>query len=135
MSTATRLVTVGWTQPDRATGYSNYDGYRPGASQHTETFAVEVPRDFDDERLCWLLLEATNSPTVRPADATPAGDALGAIVATGYTGAQAHWSLSRGDTVTIHHTEAGPHGPSTTYAFTGYAVVALDGPERRKGSS
>lgn len=109
----TVTATIGWTKSDMANGYSSFDGYRPGAQQHTETVTFKVPVDFGAERICWLLLEATNSPSVRFNDASPAGEALGAIQRTGYTGREAHWSLSTGDTVTVD---------GVMYAFTGYAV-------------
>lgn len=114
------LVTIGWTNSDPVTGYSSFSGYRPGADQHTETVAFAVPYDYSDEDVCWALLEATNAPHVR--DGSPAAAALAAITATGYRGAGSHYSLSVGDTVTIHSSEAGPDGAGVQYAFTGLAV-------------
>lgn len=122
------LVTIGWTLSDRGpggTGYSSYDGWEPGAQQATRTISFDVPANWDDERICWAVVEATNAPSVR--DGEPPAAIVDAIIASGYNGAEAHWSFSRGDTVTVHHTEAGPDGPSVRYASTGYAFERVEG--------
>lgn len=101
MTTQTLTVTVGWTKSDMSTGYSSYDGYRPGAEQHTETITVAVESPADSKAVAEAVFEATNSPCVRPNDGSLAGQVLEALVATGYHGQGAHWSLSVGDTVTV----------------------------------
>lgn len=102
-------VTIGWTKPNRATGYSNFDGYQPGAEQHVEKIEVE----FTDEEMAaygkepfphfvaeWVF-EATND---RPSEGRVAYRFRKAIDATGYRGQGAHFSLSTGDTVTVGET-------------------------------
>ena len=113
----TVTATVGWTKSSEDREYVSYfDGYRLGAAQHEETVTFEVPDDYDDERVGWLLMEATNSPYVDLSTQGPAGDAFRAIAATGYTGRQAHFSLSQGDTVTVNGVKR---------AFTGYALEVV----------
>ena len=120
-------VTIGWTMSDRANGYSSYDGYQPGARQHTETIEVEwtnTPEVADDEMLAAIgatrgeaealriqrivealaeaCFAATNHPFPRSLEGLP-GQVYRAIEATGYRGEQAgHYSLSVGDTVTVN---------------------------------
>ncbi len=114
-TTETKSVTatIGWTISDMPR-YSSFDGYQKGEKQHTETVTFEVPGDYDDERACWVLLDATNSPFVGVG--TPEDNAQMAIRATGYRGAQAHYSLSKGDTVTINGVQR---------AFTGMNVEVV----------
>lgn len=113
--TKTVTATIGWTK-SALPEYSSFDGYRVGAAQHVETVTFEVPDDHEDEDVCWVLLAATNSPFVTLGSA--ADNAQQAILATGYHGEQAHYSLSKGDTVTID---------GILYAFTGYAVEVVEG--------
>lgn len=99
-------VTIGWTKPDRAKGYSNFDGYRIGAQQHTETITLDVgDTEQPVARLAEVIVEAvftaTNSPYEEPG---MAGQIRAAIAATGYRGQGAHYSISVGDTVTIGET-------------------------------
>lgn len=96
-------VTIGWTISDRATGYSSFDGYRPGARQHTETLSIDLgetdqPVDRLVEMIAEAAFEATNSPAPQMVVAQKIATAL---AATGYRGAEAHYSLSTGDTVTV----------------------------------
>lgn len=106
-------ITIGWTRSEVVDGkliYSSFgDGYRPGASQHTET--ITIRRDGPPasptlelvEHIAEAVFAATNDPGMRP-------DAYGnlaqrirhAIDATGYRGQGAHYSLSVGDTVTVN---------------------------------
>jgi hypothetical protein len=100
-------VTIGWTKSDRSIGYSSFDGYRPGAKQHTETIRVEFSeqemKDYGNEPfenyVAEWVFEATNNPSAH-------GNRIAyrfqqAIEATGYRGEGAHYSLSVGDTVTV----------------------------------
>lgn len=97
-------ITIGWTKSDRATGYSSFDGYKPGAKQHTETFDLDFEPDgnpWDDAvAIAEAAFHATNAPFVTAASL--AGRMAEAISATGYHGEGAHYSLSVGDTVTIN---------------------------------
>lgn len=101
-------VTIGWTQSDRENGYSSFDGYKPGAKQHTETVTVEIPETASAEEVDWATLrlaeaafEATNSPfPLTPG--SPAAQIQSALQARGFNGSQSgHYSLSVGDTVTF----------------------------------
>lgn len=100
MSTKIVTVTIGYTISDMP-HYSSFDGYRPGANQHTEMVSFPVPEHYNIEDVAWTLMTATNSPFVVPGAGSHTGEALAAIQATGYTGREAHWSLSKGDTVTM----------------------------------
>ncbi len=98
-------VTVGWTRSDMANGYSSFDGYRPGASQHTETFQVDMtgtnlhPTSWP-EAIADACFYATNAPRLGyPQGLT--GLVCRAIDELGYDGRGAHYSLSVGDTVTV----------------------------------
>lgn len=117
-------VTIGWTMSDRANGYSSFDGYRPGARQHTETINVEwtnAPEVADDDMLAAIgatradaealriqrvveaLAEACFEATNAPFATGLAAQIAEKIAATGYRGEQAgHYSLSVGDTVTVN---------------------------------
>lgn len=105
-------ATIGWTKSDMPR-YSSFDGWQAGEAQHEETVTFEVPDDLGAEDVCWVLLTATNAPFVTG----PASNALEAIQDTGYRGQGAHFSLSKGDTVTIE---------GVRHAFTGYAVEVVD---------
>jgi hypothetical protein len=102
-------VTIGWTRSDRANGYSSHDGYRPGASQHTETIVVTLDQSVADfvrdvpgtvERIAEAAFAATNHPYPEGLTGLD-GQVYTAIRATGYNGRGAHYSLSVGDTVSI----------------------------------
>ena len=97
-------VTIGWTKPNRAIGYSNFDGYRPGASQHIETIQLDMPHATPTlelvEQIADAVFEATNSSQPTHGCSLPAAIAW-AIGMTGYWGEGAHYSLSVGDTVTV----------------------------------
>ena len=101
-------VTIGWTRSDLANGYSSFDGYRPGASQHTETITLdtdgkgtgifaEVPTLEAVEQIAEACFVATNAPFTSGLAAEIAEQ----IAQTGYHGQGAHYSLSVGDTVTV----------------------------------
>ena len=97
-------VTIGWTMSDRANGYSSFDGYRPGARQHTETISIDWDLDLNiahaPEHIAEACFEVTNAPYV--IETGIAGQITEALAATGYHGEQAgHYSLSVGDTVTV----------------------------------
>lgn len=97
-------VTVGWTRSDMENGYSSFDGYRVGASQHTETFEVEVAVGQPLHALEYLIAEAAFAATNFPPGTTEdslAEQILAKITASGYRGQGAHYSLSVGDTVTV----------------------------------
>lgn len=120
------LVTVGWTRPDREAGYSAFlDGWRPGADQHTETLTFLVPADYSDLDVVEALFVATNDPDTPAAGTVPAG-VRAALDATGYNGAGAHYSLSVGDTVSIHTSEAGPDGPTIRYTYDPIGVREVE---------
>lgn len=114
--TKTATVTVGWTK-SKMPEYSSFsDGYRPGAEQHTVTFDLVVSDSWDAERVCWAVVEATNSPMVSAQTPGEVGNIYRAIKATGYDGRGAHWSFSPGDTVTVD---------GAMYASNGYAFEAV----------
>lgn len=92
-----KTITIGWTKSDRASGYSSFDGYRPGAQQHTETIEVELPEGWDAERIAEAVYESMNAPS----SPTASDQIREAIAATGYRGEGAHYTLSVGDTVTV----------------------------------
>lgn len=119
-------VTIGWTISDMANGYSSFDGYRPGAKQHTETITVEwsnAPEVADDATLTALgasradaealritrtveaiaehVFEALNHPFATQVEGLT-GQVARLIGETGYRGQGAHYSLSTGDTVTVN---------------------------------
>lgn len=98
-------VTIGWTRSDPATGYSSFsDGYQPGASQHRLTLRVDVPTDADITAAVEAIAEAAFAATNHPYPDTLTGHAkqiYEGVQASGYTGREAHYSLSVGDTVTI----------------------------------
>lgn len=98
-------VTIGWTQSDRESGYSSFDGYRPGAKQHTETVEVEIPETVSAQEADWATLhiaeaafEATNSPFPKTGLAQQINEAL---ENKSFYGQGGHYSLSVGDTVTV----------------------------------
>lgn len=100
-------ITIGWTRSDMDNGYSSFDGYRPGAQQHTEVVTVDVPIASDRENdLEWAVLAmaeaafaATNHPD--PAVGRPEGQIYTQLRERGFNGSQSgHYSLSVGDTVT-----------------------------------
>jgi len=103
-------VTIGWTMSDLAAGYSSFEGYRPGAKQHTETITVEWTNPpmygdtLDLNRAAEVLAEAcfyaTNTPRLTYPEGLT-GQVCRAIHDTGYDGRGAHYSLSIGDTVTV----------------------------------
>lgn len=93
-------ITIGWTRSDMENGYSSFMGYKPGASQHTETITVEAdiaPTQEGAEQIAEACFTATNAPFATGLAAQIAE----AIAATGYRGREAHYSLSVGDTVTV----------------------------------
>lgn len=98
-------VTIGWTRSDPATGYSSFsDGYQPGASQHRLTLRVDVPADADITAAVEAIAEAAFAATNHPDPDTLTGYAqqiYEGVHASGYTGREAHYSLSVGDTVTV----------------------------------
>lgn len=99
-------VTIGWTKSDMANGYSSFNGYKPGAQQHTETVHVVVTEEDAAlrpeqvvEKIADAAFAATNSPGLLSA---LAAQIRKGIKATGYRGEGAHYSLSVGDTVTVN---------------------------------
>lgn len=98
-------VTIGWTRSDPATGYSSFsDGYQPGADQHRLTLRVDVPTDADIGAAVEAIAEAAFAATNHPDPDALTGYAkqiYEGVQASGYTGREAHYSLSVGDTVTI----------------------------------
>lgn len=97
-------VTIGWTRSDMDNGYSSFsDGYRPGASQHTETLTIDLGETNQPvDRLVEMIAEAAFEATNSPAPQMKVAKALrAALDATGYRGQGAHYSLSVGDTVTV----------------------------------
>lgn len=98
-------VTIGWTMSDRANGYSSFDGYQPGARQHTETITVDASSlDLTNpEAVVHQIAEAAFVATNAPFATGIAAQVAEAIAATGYHGREAgHYSLSVGDTVTVN---------------------------------
>lgn len=102
-----RTITVGWTKHGVAADRRNYapffDSYRPGQPQHELVLTVQLPVAWDAQRVAGACFLATNAPGVGPD--SPEGRILAAIQATGYRGAEAHFSLSVGDTVTVGDTK------------------------------
>lgn len=98
-------VTIGWTKSDHSIGYSSFsDGYQPGAEQHTLTVHVEVPDDANITAAVDAIAEAAFAATNHPNPEILTGFAkqiYDGVRASGYTGRQAHYSLSVGDTVTV----------------------------------
>ena len=95
-------ITIGWTKSDRANGYSSFDGYRVGAEQHTETITLDIDTTQPIDRLAAVIVEAVFVATNSPFEVTGMTARIrDAIEATGYRGADAHYSISTGDTVTI----------------------------------
>lgn len=97
-------VTIGWTKSDRENGYSSFDGYRPGAEQHTEYLAIQITTstriDSAADAICNAAFTALNDPF--PSMLTGVARQIWEKVhATGYRGEGAHYSLSVGDTVTV----------------------------------
>lgn len=98
-------VAIGWTRSDMERGYSSFDGYRPGASQHTETILVDmtgtnIPVEKWPELIAEACWHATNAPRlVYPQGLV--GQVCRLIDETGYHGEGAHYTLSVGDTVTL----------------------------------
>lgn len=105
----TYRLTIGWTihahRKDGSlidTSYMPFsDPWRPGQPQHEVTILVEVPGGLAEDTLVEAVFRATNDPDQPRADDDLASAILTAIQATGYTGREAHWSLSVGDTVTV----------------------------------
>jgi hypothetical protein len=112
----TTTITIGWTIHAPAPGSQGHryadesytpfrDAWTPGQPQHVETITLELPDVLDHPvaitatDLAEAVFEATNAPEVR--EGSLAGLVQAAIQATGYTGREAHWSLSVGDTVTV----------------------------------
>lgn len=103
-------VIVGWTKSDverdekgRAVRviYSPFcDGYKPGASQHTESMTLTVADHWDIERVAEAVFVATNAPHAH-VKGSPEEQVYDALVAVDYRGQGAHYSLSTGDTVTV----------------------------------
>ena len=96
-------LTIGWTRSDMANGYSSFDGYRPGASQHVIELEISVDdrmRLRGDLAICEAAFTALNAPGLQPRDGL-AYQIEQAVRATGYRGEGAHYSLSVGDTVTV----------------------------------
>lgn len=96
-------VTIGWTRSALPEYSSFCDGYRPGASQHTETIEIEVG-DLTPVGAAEKIAEAVFCATNHPYPEGLVGlskQAFDAITATGYNGRGAHYSLSVGDTVTV----------------------------------
>lgn len=93
-------IIIGWTRSDMANGYSSFDGYRVGASQHTEAITVDVPENMGTLTIADAVFTATNVPDLIMRDGL-SYVIQQAIRATGYTGREAHYSLSVGDTVTV----------------------------------
>jgi hypothetical protein len=100
-------VTIGWTKhregPLAELGYVPFsDQWRPGQPQHEITLWVDT-YGIKPEQVAEVVFTATNHPDpgqlVGPALLVHHG-----IVATGYRGEEAHWSLSVGDTVTVDGT-------------------------------
>lgn len=100
-----RTIRIGYTKvipPSAGAGFGYVpmaDGYRPGAEQHVVTINVELPPNLQPYRIAELVHMATNAPEL-DAD-SPQELILLAIEDTGYKGAEAHWSLSVGDTVQV----------------------------------
>jgi len=103
MSTVT--VTLGFTQSDRATGYSSFDGYRPGARQ--EEVAVEIPTAEAYWRTAAEIAEQAFEATNAPYDVTGlAATFREALYGPGKPSLRA---LSVGDTVTVARCADGLH--------------------------
>lgn len=101
-----RVLVIGYTQPQRhaAEDYvPTMDGYKPGARQHELMITVPLPPNLQPHRIAELVFIATNAPELDPG--SPEELIRLAIEDTGYKGAEAHWSVSVGDTVAI---EGGP---------------------------
>ena len=107
-------ITIGWTRSEVVNDqlvYSSFsDGYKPGASQHTETISVVLygngTTGLTAPAMTWegveQIAEAAFDATNNPDPTNPLSVAIrDAIVATGYRGQGAHYSLSVGDTVTV----------------------------------
>jgi hypothetical protein len=100
ISAEPRTLVIGYTKMTRDRTYiAAFDGYRPGAAQHVLSVTVNLPPGMEPHRVADLVFIGTNAPELDPR--SPAGLVLAAIQATGYRGAEAHWSLSVGDTVTV----------------------------------
>jgi hypothetical protein len=95
---------IGWTKS--RPGYSSFmHGYVHGEEQHTEDITVDAPDEYFEDsiengvhRLAEAAFIATNAPF--EVDGVPK-QIRDAVYASGYTGEQAHYSLSVGDTVTV----------------------------------
>lgn len=115
-------ITIGWTKSDMDKGYSSFMGYREGAEQHTETIVVDIPDDADESLIAEWVFQATNYPA--PGTLTGAAHAIFvAIVATGYRGRGAHYSLSVGDTITTRRAD-GTGDTTLACENTGWRVVS-----------
>jgi hypothetical protein len=95
-------IKVGWTKHDLPRDQIAYapfwDTYIHGQRQHVETIDVKVSCSLTDQQIAELVFVATNSPELLTGDAERV---KAAILATGYRGREAHYSLSVGDTVTV----------------------------------
>lgn len=110
-------ITIGWTRSEVVDGhlvYSSFgEGYRPGASQHTEDIALRFDGPdgiLDLDGLLDLVtgiaeaaFMATNHPEPQRLDrSSVAGQIFATLDARGFDGrASGHYSLSVGDTVTV----------------------------------
>jgi hypothetical protein len=102
ISAEPRTVVIGYTKMHRTTGggyVPMVDGYRPGAAQHVLTVTVDLAPELSPDKIAELVFHATNAQVLTPGG--PAQAIYEAVVATGYRGEEAHWSLSVGDTVTV----------------------------------
>lgn len=93
-------IVIGYTKIGDTNDYlSMIDGYRPGAEQHVISVEVDLPVGLDPYRIAELCFYATNAPEI---DKDSSEQRIrDAIVDTGYTGREAHWSISVGDTVRV----------------------------------
>ena len=114
-------ITIGWTKHSAETkaefDYAPFwDPFKPGMPQHTETIEVDYNTD-NPEVVANLVFAASNQ--LGAFGHAPYGDGeptiieklMMAIEDTGYRGREAHFSLSIGDTVTVH--DAGAPGDIT----------------------
>ena len=138
-------VRIGWTKHDErdAEGYPTFKGqrygaffdpYQPGQAQHTEDIEVDfnvggVDLALDGQQVAVIVYDASNrlgafGPPSPTGDESVSAKVQRAIHATGYTGREAHFSLSIGDTVTVHPDTS----DEITYACTreGWEIVKLE---------
>lgn len=99
--TRPRYITIGWTRSNMQEGYSSFsDGFKVGASQHSET--LEINTDLDASEIAEAAFRATNAPEGLVAPESVAGHIATVLAKRGFDGSQSgHYSLSMGDTVTV----------------------------------